>query len=192
MFGREFSLAYPGIPTLVDWAIRYPDIYPKGVAKIGEEAFVTVIARTFRLGICRAFTYAAVNVVVCCTTGKRLANYPPELLEAVSYNPIAVYGSGHTGKQINSFSVVIHMQESPPLKRFFRATCRLPDGVSRLVLAMFASSVETRCTPSRHCRDARVYSHTTKRPYMITSTPRPPRLHRRPGYLDPTPKYQDA
>lgn len=76
-------MAYRGIPTLVDWAIRYPGIYPKGVAKMGEGGFVTVIARTFSLGMCRAFTYAAVNVVVRSTTGKRLANYPPELLEAV-------------------------------------------------------------------------------------------------------------
>ena len=32
--------------------------------------------------------------------------------------PIAVSGSGYTGKQINSFNAVIHMQESPPHKRF--------------------------------------------------------------------------
>ena len=32
--------------------------------------------------------------------------------------PIAVSGSGHTGKQIYSFDAVIHMQESPPHKRF--------------------------------------------------------------------------
>ena len=132
MFGRAFSVAYPGISTLVDWEIRYPDIYPKGVAQIREDGFVTVMVRTFSLGICRAFTYAAVNVVVCRTTGKRLAHYPPELLEAVIYNPIAVYGSGHTGKLIISFGAVVHMQERPPHKRFFRATCRLPDDVSHL------------------------------------------------------------
>ena len=32
---------------------------------------------------------------------------------------------------------------------------------SRLVLAMSAWSVKTRRAPSRHCRDARVYGHTT-------------------------------
>ena len=34
-------------------------------------------------------------------------------------------------------------------------------GASRLVLAMSAWSVKTRRAPSRHCRDARVYGHTT-------------------------------
>ena len=33
-------------------------------------------------------------------------------------NPIAVSGSGHSGKQINSFDAVIRRQESPPHKRF--------------------------------------------------------------------------
>ena len=33
-------------------------------------------------------------------------------------NPVAVSGSGHDRKQIDSFDAVIHMQESPPHKRF--------------------------------------------------------------------------
>ena len=41
------------------------------------------------------------------------------------------------------------------------ATRRTPHGASRLVLAMSAWSVKTRRALSRHCRDARVYSHTT-------------------------------
>ena len=41
------------------------------------------------------------------------------------------------------------------------ATRRTPHGASRLVLAMSAWSVKTRRAPSRHCRDARVYGHTT-------------------------------
>ena len=38
-------------------------------------------------------------------------------MNQVHSNPIAVSGSGHTGKQINSFEAVIHMQENPPDKR---------------------------------------------------------------------------
>ena len=41
------------------------------------------------------------------------------------------------------------------------ATRRTPHGASRLVQAMSAWSVKTRRAPSRHCRDARVYGHTT-------------------------------
>ena len=36
-----------------------------------------------------------------------------------------------------------------------------PHGASRLVQAMSVWSVKTRHAPSRHCRDARVYGHTT-------------------------------
>ena len=39
--------------------------------------------------------------------------------------PIAVPGSVYTGKQINSFDTAIHMQESPPHKRF-SAGCSSP------------------------------------------------------------------
>ena len=58
-------------------------------------------------------------------------------------DPIAVSGIGHTGKHINSFDSVIHMQESPPHKRFL-VGCSSPlmrfaehftaHGTSRLVL----------------------------------------------------------
>ena len=47
-------------------------------------------------------------------------------------------------------------------------------GVSRLVLAMSAWSVKTRRAPSRHCRDARVYSHTTTAVHDNEYTPPPP------------------
>ena len=33
-------------------------------------------------------------------------------------NPVAVSGSGHTGKHLNSFHDVTHMQENPAHKRF--------------------------------------------------------------------------
>ena len=41
------------------------------------------------------------------------------------------------------------------------ANRRTPPGASRLALAMSAWSVKTRRAPSRRCRDARVYGHTT-------------------------------
>ena len=41
------------------------------------------------------------------------------------------------------------------------ATRRTPHGASRLVLEMSAWSVKARRAPSRHCRDAWVYGHTT-------------------------------
>ena len=41
------------------------------------------------------------------------------------------------------------------------ATRSTPHGASRLVRAMSAWSVKTRHAPSRHCRGARVYGHTT-------------------------------
>ena len=50
------------------------------------------------------------------------------------------------------------------------ATRRTPHGASRLVLAMSAWSVKTRRAPSWHCRDARVYGHTTTAMHMIMST----------------------
>ena len=42
-----------------------------------------------------------------------------------------------------------------------QATRRKRCGTSRLVLAMSAWSIKTRRAPSRHCRGARVYDHTT-------------------------------
>ena len=41
------------------------------------------------------------------------------------------------------------------------ATRRTPHGASRLEQAMSAWLVKTRCAPSRHSRDARVYDHAT-------------------------------
>ena len=41
------------------------------------------------------------------------------------------------------------------------ATRRTPHGASRLVQAMSAWLVKTRCAPSRHSKDARVHGHTT-------------------------------
>ena len=61
----------------------------------------------------------------------------------------------------------------------FHATRPTTHGASRLVQAMFAWSVKTRRIPSRHCRHARVYGHTTtamhdnEYPPFITSTPAP-------------------
>ena len=41
------------------------------------------------------------------------------------------------------------------------ATRRTPHGAPRLVQAMPAWQMKTRHAPSRHCKDARVYGHTT-------------------------------
>ena len=54
------------------------------------------------------------------------------------------------------------------------ATGRTPHGV--LVQAMSTWSVETRRAPSRHCRDARVYGHTTTAVHELTTPPTPPHL----------------
>ena len=53
------------------------------------------------------------------------------------------------------------------------ATRRTPHGDSRLVLAVSAWSVKTRHTPSRHCRDARVYDHMTTAMHDVRTPPLP-------------------
>ena len=72
------------------------------------------------------------------------------------------------------------MQERPPHKAVLsrtqltlHATRRTPHGASRLVLAMYAWSVKTRHAPSRHCRDARVYGHTTTAMHDVNTPPLP-------------------
>ena len=52
-----------------------------------------------------------------------------------------------------------------------RATRRTRHGASRLVYTMSAWSVKTGRAPSRHCRDARVYGHTTSTMHDIGSVP---------------------
>ena len=47
------------------------------------------------------------------------------------------------------------------MQLIFHVSRRTPHDASRLVLAMSAWSVEIRRAPSRHCRDARVFGHTT-------------------------------
>ncbi|CAN0169454.1 unnamed protein product, partial [Laminaria digitata] len=54
-----------------------------------------------------------------------------------------------------------------------RATRRTPHGASRLVQAMSAWSVKTARAPSRHCRDARIYGHTTTAVHDEIITPSP-------------------
>ena len=62
-------------------------------------------------------------------------------------------------------------------------TRRTPHGASRLVRAMSAWSVKTRHAPSGHCRDARVYGHTTTAMHEIEyispieCTPSPPQRY---------------
>ena len=47
-------------------------------------------------------------------------------------------------------------------------------GASRLVQAMPSWSVKTRHAPSRHCRNARVYGHTTTAMHEMPPTPPSP------------------
>ena len=54
-----------------------------------------------------------------------------------------------------------------------RATRPTPHGAPRLGQAMSNWSVKTRRTPSRDCRDARVYGNTTTAMHSL-STPLPP------------------
>ena len=54
------------------------------------------------------------------------------------------------------------------------ATRPTPCGASRSVQAMSAWSAKTRCAPSRHCRDATVYGHTTTAMHHNEYTPPPP------------------
>ena len=54
------------------------------------------------------------------------------------------------------------------------ATHPTPHGASRLVQAMSAWSVKTRRAPSRHCRDARVYGHTTTAMHDMSTLPPTP------------------
>ena len=66
-----------------------------------------------------------------------------------------------------SQAVLSRMQ--PPL----HATCLVPHGGPRLVQATSTWSVKTRHAPSRRCRDARVYGHTTT-VMRVIGNPLPP------------------
>ena len=59
------------------------------------------------------------------------------------------------------------------MKLTLYATRPAPIGALRLVQAMLPWSMKTRRAPSRHCRDARVYGHTTTAMHDMT-TPSPP------------------
>ena len=57
------------------------------------------------------------------------------------------------------------------MKLTLHATRQTHHGASRLVHAMSVWSAETRGAPCRHCRDARVYGHTTTAMHDIEYTP---------------------
>ena len=57
-----------------------------------------------------------------------------------------------------------------------RATRPTHYGATRLVQVMSAWSVKTRRTPPRHCRDAKIYGHTTTAVNGTTTPPPPPPL----------------
>ena len=76
-------------------------------------------------------------------------------------------------------AVLSRMQSDGPHPSCDRvhATRRTPHGASRLLPAMSAWSTKARRAPSRHCRDARVYGHTTTAMHDMSVPP----LH--PGRL---------
>ena len=97
--------------------------------------------------------------------------------------PIAVPGSGHTGKLMNSLklSSMIHVQVKSAsqgvlcrMQLTLHATRRTPHGASHLVQAMSTWRVKTRRAPSRHCRDAMVYGRTTSAMHDNEYPPPPP------------------
>ena len=109
----------------------------------------------------------------------------------VQCKPVAVSGSGDTRKQINSFDAVIPHTRTSASKTFLgrmqltlQATRPTPHGASCLVQAISAWSVKTRRAPSRHCRDARIYGHTTTALHDMSTPPsnRPHFLSRRTGW----------
>ena len=59
------------------------------------------------------------------------------------------------------------------------ATRPTSHGASRLVLAIFAWSVKTRRALSQHCKDARVYGHTTTAMHHNEYPPPPANGHHR-------------
>ena len=80
--------------------------------------------------------------------------------------PIAVSGSGYTGNVINSLKLSSICKSASQaglssMQPTLHATRQTPHGASCLVQPMSAWSVKTRHVPSRHCRDARIYCHTT-------------------------------
>ena len=72
--------------------------------------------------------------------------------------------------------MVVLPKFSPLYRLAVHATRRTPHGASRLVLAVSAWSVPTRRAPSRHCKDARAYDHTTTAMHGNGYTPSPPLL----------------
>ena len=102
--------------------------------------------------------------------------------------PIAVSGSGHVIKQVNSFGTAIHMQGNPPPQKRFLVGCSFVSpftppspNTHDACFALGASKAflvgeNTMCSPSRHCRDARVYGHTTTDMHDIEYTPPPASL----------------
>ena len=100
-------------------------------------------------------------------------------------SPIAVSGSGHTGKIINSLR--LPSSTSPPHKRCLVGgsltnSCDSPNNLTALRAwrkQCLPRRHKTRRVPSRHCRDARVSMVIRLRPCMVMSTlpPRSPASH---------------
>ena len=84
----------------------------------------------------------------------------------------------HTGLGVGS---CVHCQKTTwyvlwvHMSFHLHVTRRTPHGALRLVQAVSAWSVKPRRAPSRHCRDARVYGHTTTPIYgcLLYTSPSP-------------------
>ena len=104
------------------------------------------------------------GVVNCqMTRASNIRVPPPRQLHST---PIAVSGGGHTEKLIDSLklpSICTSASQAVHSRMQFTllATHRTLHGASRLVQAMSAWSVKAGCATSRHCRNAKVYGHTT-------------------------------
>ena len=87
--------------------------------------------------------------------------------------PVATPGNDSINSTMTSMC-----KKCPPQKRFFsrmqldhHATRPRPQGASCLVQAMSVWSVKTRHAPSPHCRNARVYGHTTTAMHDMSTPP---------------------
>ena len=100
------------------------------------------------------------------------------------YRDARVYGHTTTAMHDNEYAPPPYrshyMQESPlsqavlsTMQLTVHATSRTPHGASRLVQANVCLVGETRRAQSWHCRDARVYGHTTKAMHDNEYTPPP-------------------
>ena len=98
---------------------------------------------------------------------------------AIRLRPCMI-SSTHTSRRHQLIYVVIQTQETRLQKRFlggcsspFMRLAQHHTALRAWGKKMSAWSVETRCAPSWHCREARVYGHTTSSMHDIENPPPP-------------------